>query len=261
MRSGGMSRPRVTFSRNGSTSSGPSGPPKETSSTASNAATCGHNSLAEVALILTAPQLLRTPGTSVCSVTSPYMQLLRVRGGWQFSAAGFIARLPLSMAGVALILLMVELTDSYFTAGAVVATLTLAGAAVAPTIGALTDRFGQTRVIGPQIVVNILGFTSLLILAAADAPTWTLLRRRNRDWGCHPSHRFGSPCALELSAAEVTGTADRVQLGISRRRVRVHHRSAPGRDRSRALERFGGRRADRIHRCRWHHRAPCPAPD
>ncbi len=101
------------------------------------------------------------------------MQLLRVRGGWQFSAAGFVARLPLSMAAVALILLMVELTDSYFTAGAVVATLTLAGAVVAPTIGALTDRFGQTRVIGPQIFVNILGYLAILILAAADAPTWT----------------------------------------------------------------------------------------
>lgn len=105
-------------------------------------------------------------------MTSPYRQLLRVPGGWQFSLAGFFGRLPLSMAGIALLLLMVDITGSYFTSGAVVATWVLTGAAVAPTMGKLTDRLGQSRVIGPQIAVNLLAVSSILLLAALAWPLW-----------------------------------------------------------------------------------------
>ena len=107
-------------------------------------------------------------------MTSPYAQLFRVRGGWEFSAAGFFARLPLSMAAVAVLLMIVDLDGSYFIGGAVVATWTLVGAIAAPKIGSLTDRFGQRRVLVPQITVNVLAVVVLIALADAGAPTWTL---------------------------------------------------------------------------------------
>jgi MFS family permease len=106
-------------------------------------------------------------------VASPYRELLRTPRGWQFSFAGFFARLPLAMGGLALLLLMVDLTDSYFIAGAVDATYILVGAFAAPGIAMLIDRFGQRRVIGPQITLHVLGIVALLVLAAVEAPLWT----------------------------------------------------------------------------------------
>ncbi|MEO8330170.1 MAG: MFS transporter, partial [Candidatus Nanopelagicales bacterium] len=106
-------------------------------------------------------------------MSTPYVQLLRTRGGWQFSVAGFFARLPLAMGGFALLLLMVDITDSYFVAGAVDATWVLVGAGAAPLIALLIDKFGQSRVIGPQITIHICAVIAILICSAADAPLWT----------------------------------------------------------------------------------------
>ena len=105
-------------------------------------------------------------------VASPYLQLLRTPHGWQFSLAGFFGRLPLSMGGLALLLLMVDITDSYLVAGAVEATWIIVGAAAAPIIASLVDRFGQRRVVGPQIVAYALSVVTILVLAATDAPLW-----------------------------------------------------------------------------------------
>jgi MFS family permease len=84
--------------------------------------------------------------------------------------AGFFARLPLAMGGLALLLLMVDITDSYYLAGAVDATYILVGSLAAPAIAILIDRYGQRRVIGPQITIHVLGVVTLLLLAANDAP-------------------------------------------------------------------------------------------
>lgn len=106
-------------------------------------------------------------------MSTPYAQLLRTPGGWQFSLAGFFARLPLAMGGIALLLLMLSITDSYFVSGAVDATWILMGAFVAPVVGRLVDRFGQSRVLGPQIAVHVSGVAAILVLAAVEAPLWT----------------------------------------------------------------------------------------
>ena len=103
---------------------------------------------------------------------SPYVKLLRTPHAWQFSLAGFFARLPMAMGGLALFLLMVDITGSYFTAGAVNATYILVGSFVAPAVAMLIDRYGQRRIIGPQITIHVLGIVALLVLAGVDAPLW-----------------------------------------------------------------------------------------
>jgi MFS family permease len=68
---------------------------------------------------------------------------------------------------------MVEITDSYLLAGAVEATWILVGAVAAPLIASLVDRFGQRRVVGPQILVYGLSVVAILVLAAVEAPLWS----------------------------------------------------------------------------------------
>ena len=78
------------------------------------------------------------------------------------------------MAGIALLLLVADITGSYAIAGAVDATWILANAAFAPAIARLVDRRGQARVVGPQLVVHLVGVVVILVLAAAEAPLWSL---------------------------------------------------------------------------------------
>jgi MFS family permease len=107
-------------------------------------------------------------------VPNPYLAVLRTPGGPGLSAAGFLARLPLSMAGIALLLLVADITGSYAVAGAVDATWILANAVCAPAIARLVDRRGQARVVGPQLVAHLFGVVVVLVLAGIEAPVPTL---------------------------------------------------------------------------------------
>lgn len=106
---------------------------------------------------------------------NPYAALLRVPGGPGFSAAAFIARLPISMLGIAIVLLVSSSTGRYGLAGVVSATFALAGALVQPRLSRTIDRYGQLKGLPPQVVVSSLAIIALVRLANADAPAWSLL--------------------------------------------------------------------------------------
>ncbi len=61
--------------------------------------------------------------------------------------SGLLARLPMGMIGLALLLLVRENGGSYAAAGAVSGALFVATAVGAPIAGRLVDRRGQTRVL------------------------------------------------------------------------------------------------------------------
>ncbi|MFZ0323885.1 MAG: MFS transporter [Actinomycetes bacterium] len=104
---------------------------------------------------------------------NPYRTLLRTPGGPALSGSGLFARLPLSMAGIALLLLIVSITDSYAVGGAVQATWILVEAALAPFLARLVDQRGQWQVVAPQLVVHVLAVTALIVVVSTDAPRWT----------------------------------------------------------------------------------------
>ncbi|MFL6130861.1 MAG: MFS transporter [Mycobacteriales bacterium] len=95
-------------------------------------------------------------------------------GGAAFSLAGFVARLPISMQTLGIVLLLSATRGSYGLAGAVSATFLIAGAASAPVLGRLTDRLGQGRVLLGALAVHTVGLGSLVGLALAGGPSWTL---------------------------------------------------------------------------------------
>lgn len=96
-----------------------------------------------------------------------YRDALTHPGTALFSFTAVWSRLPMSMAGLGIVLLIHERTGSFGEAGVMSACYVLAAAAFGPLQGRLTDRFGQTLVlwiVGATYAVGIAAF-----LYAVDA--------------------------------------------------------------------------------------------
>jgi len=100
--------------------------------------------------------------------------VLRTPGALKFSAAGALARLPMSMVGIGAVLMVQGLYDSYAMAGRVAAVLGLAQAFLAPQIARWVDRRGQRTVLLPALVVSAVGLGGLVTAAVLGAPEWVL---------------------------------------------------------------------------------------
>ncbi|WP_328383844.1 MFS transporter [Streptomyces sp. NBC_00400] len=103
-----------------------------------------------------------------------YAELFQAQGAVRFVAAGFVARLTVAMAGLALVLALSEDNGSYALAGTVTGVLGLASAVVGPQVGRLHDRYGQDRVLPPLALVFGCSMGLIIAAIAADWPAWTL---------------------------------------------------------------------------------------
>ena len=107
-------------------------------------------------------------------VFRPYRELFATPGGLAFSSAGFVARMPISMLGLGIVLLLVGHGGRYGRAGAISAVFALVNALAAPAISRLVDRLGQSRVLVPTVLLHAVWLSGFIALASKDAPTWTL---------------------------------------------------------------------------------------
>jgi MFS family permease len=99
--------------------------------------------------------------------------LFRVDGSWQFSSAGFVARLPISMMGIGTVLLISQTTGRYALAGAVAGVIALSSGVFGPVSGRLMDRFGQARILRPFLLAYVVGVAGLIVAVRTEAPVWT----------------------------------------------------------------------------------------
>ncbi|MCV9963056.1 MFS transporter [Pararhizobium sp. BT-229] len=107
-------------------------------------------------------------------MANPYREIFSVPGAKGFSAAGFLARLPIAMAPIGIVAMLSQARGEYWIAGAVSATFALTNALAAPQISRLVDRFGQRAIIVPTTLVSVLAFLSLILASNRDWPEWTL---------------------------------------------------------------------------------------
>lgn len=98
-------------------------------------------------------------------VTGPYVEILRRPGAARFTAAAFIARIPISMVALGIVLMVSELRGSYALAGIVAAAYTISSALLNPMGSRAVDRWGQLRVVRILVAVHAV---SLLLLAWAS---------------------------------------------------------------------------------------------
>jgi MFS family permease len=105
------------------------------------------------------------------AAASPYRRVLSIPGAVRFSVAGVVARLPISMIGLGIVILVSTRTGSYSYAGGVSATYIAANAVVAVPLARLVDRRGQSRVLGAAASVSALGLALLMVAVEAGWST------------------------------------------------------------------------------------------
>lgn len=102
---------------------------------------------------------------------APYRRLFAVPGGWQFSLAGFILRLPIAMLYLALVLFVVAETDSYAIAGALTMAASIVVTVAAPLWSRAADQYGQRRILAITVPLHIFFLGLFVYLLKSDAPT------------------------------------------------------------------------------------------
>ncbi|MFT4010013.1 MAG: MFS transporter [Nocardioidaceae bacterium] len=103
-----------------------------------------------------------------------YRRALGIPGALRFSMAGLVARLPISMLGLGVVILISSKADAYALAGAVSATLVIAEACCAILQARLLDRVGQARVLVPMVACSMAALVMLLVAVRLDWPHVTL---------------------------------------------------------------------------------------
>ena len=101
---------------------------------------------------------------------APYRKVLSYPGALAFSATGFLARLPISMVTLGIVLLVVGTSGSYGRAGAISAAFIVGEGVAAPLLARIIDRFGQGQVVLPAALAYGTGVTALILAVQADAP-------------------------------------------------------------------------------------------
>ena len=100
----------------------------------------------------------------------PYLEVLRTPGVPRLLAAAVLGRMPIGMAGLAIVLLVRQTGGSYATAGLVAGCYAVSLGVTAPLLGRLIDRVGQTRVLLGCAAVCAAAFVALAVAAQAGSP-------------------------------------------------------------------------------------------
>ncbi len=109
-------------------------------------------------------------------MSNPYLELFAAPGAKGFSAAGLLARMPLSMTGLGIVTMLSQVHADYWLAGTVAATFVFCNALLAPQVSRLVDRFGQGRVLLPAALASALAMSALLLCTHYRAPNaWLYL--------------------------------------------------------------------------------------
>lgn len=102
---------------------------------------------------------------------TPYRRVLSLPGAWAFSMSGLVARLPISMVSLGIVLLVSTRTGSYSLAGAVSASYLISNAVFAVPQARFTDRLGQSRILPWTILVFAVALALMMWSVEAGWPT------------------------------------------------------------------------------------------
>ncbi|PLS27471.1 MFS transporter [Bifidobacterium parmae] len=101
---------------------------------------------------------------------SPYARLFSIPGTKAFCVSGAVARLPISMMSLGIVLALNHLYDNWTVAGTMSATYVFALSCVTPFYARLFDRFGQRRVGRLALAVQVAAMLAFAFAALVRVP-------------------------------------------------------------------------------------------
>ncbi|WP_019876836.1 MFS transporter [Sporichthya polymorpha] len=101
---------------------------------------------------------------------APYRDVLTQPGALRFSLAGFLARLPISMLTLGVVLLVSGTGRSYALAGAAAGAVNLGFVVAGPRLARLVDGYGQAAVLRPAALAQAVALVALIVAGTSEAP-------------------------------------------------------------------------------------------
>ena len=105
---------------------------------------------------------------------SRYARVLRAPHVRALVVSSVLARMPIGMVSLALVLYVDQLTGSFASAGVVTASFAIAAGVGSPLQGRLVDRHGQSRVLVPCVLVHAGAILGVVALGETGAPVGAL---------------------------------------------------------------------------------------
>jgi MFS family permease len=102
-----------------------------------------------------------------------YSELFKTPGAKRIASAGFIARLPIAMDALAIILFVQSVDGRYAIAGSLTAVAALVTVISSPLWSKAADHFGQRVVLSTAIPIRIFAIITFIALVMNGAPVWS----------------------------------------------------------------------------------------
>lgn len=103
------------------------------------------------------------------ATANPYRRVLGAPHVLRLAAGAVVARLPVGMGAIAIVIFIHEQTGSFGAAGAAAGAFTLGLGGTSPLLGRLVDRRGPRRVLLPAALLTAVGLGGLVLLGELGA--------------------------------------------------------------------------------------------
>jgi MFS family permease len=104
-----------------------------------------------------------------------YRSVFRLPGTAAFCAASFVARMPLAMYALGIVLIISARDGKYGFAGVLSACYVFGNAAGQPLLSILVDRYGQRRLLYPAGAVHLGSGVAFAVMLKTSTPDWSLV--------------------------------------------------------------------------------------
>ena len=104
---------------------------------------------------------------------STYRDLFKLPGAARIASGGFIARMPIAMDAIAIILFIYSVDKRFALAGALTAVAAVTTVVSSPLWSKVADRKGQRFVLSIAVPIRVAAIIAFINLVLAGAPIWT----------------------------------------------------------------------------------------
>jgi len=105
---------------------------------------------------------------------NPYRAIFRARGSFAFFLTSLIARFPISMVTLAMVVMITAKREAFTLPSLVATTYILANALIAPQLSRLADIYGQSRIALVATAVESCSFLTMIVAVHFTWPDWSL---------------------------------------------------------------------------------------